>query len=305
MEKLLINDIPLSELGAVLAPDSYKSVLTWAKFKSIQSNDWAEYNFAEYDLSKPTLDRRTVTLNFHANGANGYKRLMGYLLQYVYSFYEFPELGVTLRMRVDTNSLNHLGKWQSFSVTFYDDAPYFQVSPSLSEMHLANTGYTLDGVDLSRYGIAILKDTIKTLMQKQGVKERLTISENSMDGAIYDGKAYPTEADVIFKSGTFTLKCLIRAQNLVSVVRNYYYLYNLLRQSGTRRIYAEKLDETIECFYNQCTVNNVHKELASGFAGIAADISFTIVKRKIVTVLGTDNIDKALITHDNKFLIGD
>lgn len=274
MEKLLINDIALSDLGAVLAPDSYKSVLTWAKFKSIESNDWAEYNFAEYDLSQPTLDKRSVTLNFHANGDDGYKRLIGYLLQYVYSFYEFPELGVTLRLRVDTSSLNHIGKWQSFSVTFYDDAPYFQVSPSLSEMHLADTGYTLDGVDLSRYGIAILKDTIKTLMQKQGVKERLTISENSMDGAIYDAGG-----DQMFKVGTFTLKCLLRAQNLVSAVRNYYYLYNLLRQSGTRRIYAEKIDETIECFYNQCTVNNVHKELASGFAGIAADISFTIVAR--------------------------
>lgn len=300
MDKLLINDIPLSELGAVLAPDSYKSVLTWSKFKSLQSNDWAEYNFVEYDLSKPTLDRRTVTLNFHANGESGYLRFINYLLQYVYSFFEFPELGVTLRLRVNNNSLSHLGKWQSFSITFADDAPYFQVSPSLSETHFPDTGYTLDGHDLSQYGCAILKDTLKSVMQKQAIKERLLINENSMDGAIYDAGG-----DQMFKDGTFTLKILLRAQNLTFAVRNYYYLYNLLRQSGARRIYVELLDETILCFYNQCTVSEVHKKLSSGMAGIAFDLTFTIIKRNISTVLGSDDLTKALVTESNKYLIGE
>lgn len=300
MEKLLINDIPLSDLGAVLAPDSYKSVLTWSKFKTLQSNDWAEYNFVEYDLSQPTLDKRTVTLNFHANGEEGYLRFFNYLHQYVYSFFEFPELGVTLRLRVDNNNLSHLGKWQSFSITFADDAPYFQVSPTLSNVHLADTGYKLDGHDLSLYGCAILKDTLKSVMQKQGIKERLLVNENSQNGALYD-----EGGDKMFKGGTFTLKILLRAQNLTFAVRNYYYLYNLLRQSGTRRIYVETLDETIGCFYDQCSVSAVHNRLSSGMAGIAFDLTFNITKRNMVTVLSNDELTKALTTENDKYLIGE
>ena len=166
MEKLIINDIPLSELGAILAPDSYKSVLMWSKFKSLQSNDWAEYNYTEYDLTSPKLDKRSVTLNFHANGANGYNRFMEYLLQYVYSYYEFPDLGVTLRMRIDTNSLKSIdGKWQSFSINFFDDEPYRQQSAVVRFQNFRDTGYELDNVDLAKYGISILKGSYQSFVQ--------------------------------------------------------------------------------------------------------------------------------------------
>lgn len=276
MEKLLINDIPLRELGCVLAPDSYKSVLTWAKFKSLRSNDWAEYNFAEYDLSKPTLDKRTVTLNFHANGGDGYSRFMEYLMQYVYSFFEFPELGVTLKLRIDTNSLKSIGqKWQSFSITFFDDTPFTKVSPTLSTMNLPDTGYKLDGNDLSLFGIAVLQDSLKSICQIPALKERLVINENSMNGAIYDGEAYPTtDYGLRLKSSSFTLKLLLRAENLIDAVSNYYYLYNILRQSNSRVIYVTQLNKSFHCFYQQCSVSAVHKQLGSGLSGIAFDLTF-------------------------------
>lgn len=273
MEKLLINDIPLSELGAVLAPDSYKSVLTCTKFKSLQSNDWAEYNYTEYDLSSPTLDKRTVTLNFHANGADGYSRFMEYLLQYVYSYYEFPELGVTLRMRIDTNSLKNIdGKWQSFSINFFDDEPFTQSNAVVRFQDFADTGYTLDGTDLAVYGISILKGTLQTIVQKPQLKERLTISENSMDGAIYD-----QGGEIRFKQQTITLKCLLRAETLAIARANYYYLFELLKQSGKRRLVVTEKNLALDCFYNSGTCNAVHKKMSSGFAGIAFDLTLNIV----------------------------
>jgi hypothetical protein len=300
-EKLLINDIELSELGAVLAPDSYKSVLTWAKFKSIRSNDWAEYNYAEYDLEKPTLDKRTVTLNFHAKGEVGYRQFINYLMQYVYSYYSFPELGITLRMRVDNNSIKSIGyKWQSFSITFFDDEPYRQQSAVVQYQDFAPIGYTLDGKDLSVYGIQILKGTLQSVTQKAQVKERLTINENSMNGVIYD-----INGDTKLKQQTFTLKCLLRAQNLTQTVANYYYLYELLRQAGTRRIHIKKLNENIDCFYNSSTVQAVHSQLASGLAGITFDIVFQVEKRGFFTVLGNDSLTTAITNEDNDYLIGE
>ena len=271
MEKLLINDIPLSDLGAVLAPDSYKSVLTWSKFKSLQSNDWAEYNYVEYDLAQPTLDKRTVTLNFHANGADGYSRFMEYLMQYVYSYYEFPELGVTLRMRMDTNSLKSIdGKWQSFSINFFDDEPYRQQSSVVRLQNFRDTDYELDNVDLAQYGISILKGSYQSFVQIPQLKERLTISENSMDGAIYDHGS-----DIKFKQSSFTLKCLLRAETLQYAVANYYYIYELLRQSGARKIMYKNL--RCNCFYNSCNITAVHSKMSSGNAGIAFDVTFNVV----------------------------
>lgn len=317
MEKLYINDIPLSELGCVLAPDSYKSALQWAKFKSIRSNDWAEHNYLEYDLEKPTLDKRTVTLNFHANGSDGYRWFMEYLMQYVYSYYYFPELSLTLRMRIDQNSLKSIdGKWQSFSINFIDDEPHRQQPLTVSFQDFPETGYALDGIDLATYGISILKGTLQTIVKKPNIKERLLINENSADGTIYDGNA-----EYRYKPNTFTLKCLLRAENLTSAVANYYHIYELLRQSGTRRIQAQSPAlyllgeedgrevwvrmpaENIDCWYNQCTVNAVHKQLSSGFAGIAFDMSFNIVSRAVVTVLGTDDETTAL-TSDTSLLVG-
>lgn len=271
MEKLIINDIPLPELGAILAPDSYKSVLMWSKFKSLQSNDWAEYNYTEYDLTSPKLDKRSVTLNFHANGANGYNRFMEYLLQYVYSYYEFPELGVTLRMRIDTNSLKSIdGKWQSFSINFFDDEPYRQQSAVVRFQNFRDTGYELDNVDLAKYGISILKGSYQSFVQIPQLKERLTISENSMDGAIYDHGS-----DIKFKQRSFTLKCLLRAETLQYAVANYYYIYELLRQSGARKIMYKNL--RCNCFYNSCNVTAVHSKMSSGNAGIAFDVTFNVV----------------------------
>lgn len=300
-DKLIINNIPLRELGCVLAPDSYKSALQWSKIKSIASNDWAEYNYAEYDLSRITLDKRSVTLNFHATGKDGYRQFLNYLMQYVYSYYSFPELGITLRMRVDNNSIKSIGdKWQSFSITFFDDEPYRQQSSVFQMQEFAPTGYTLDGKDLSIYGIQILRGTLQSVTQKAQVKERLTINENSMNGVIYD-----INGDTKLKQQTFTLKCLLRAQNLTQTVANYYYLYELLRQTGTRRIHIKKLNENIDCFYNSSTVQAVHSQLASGLAGIAFDIVFQVEKRGFFTVLGNDSLTTAITNEDNDYLIGE
>lgn len=304
MEQLFINDIPLSELGAVLAPDSYKSALTWAKFKAIKSTEWAEWNYADYDLSRPTMDKRNVTLNFHCITQVGYANFINYLLQYVYSFYEFPELGITLKLRIENNSLKSLSKkWDSFSLTFVDDEPYMQVSPSLSEIPLPDTGYELDDMDLSKVGISVLKDTLKSLVQKTGIKERLLINENSMNGAIYDGAAYPTiDFGQRYKTGSFTLKCLLRAQNLVAAVRNYYYLLNLLKQPEKRRLHITQLQGYLDCYYQSNNVIGVHKKLSSGYAGIAFDLTFTIVDKFVADVLSTDNESHALISEDNEYL---
>lgn len=304
MELLLINDIPLSAFGAVLAPDSYKSALTWPKFKSIETNDWAEYNYAEPDLSNPKLDKRNVTLNFHCLSEFGYTALLNYLLQYVFSFYNFPELDITLKMRIDTNSLKNIGKWDSFSITFVDCEPYMQVSPSLSAISLPKTGYELDELDLSAVGISILDGTMKSVIQKMGIKERLTINERSFNGAIYDGEAYPN-VDGLQKSkvGTFVLKCLLRAQNLAAAVKNYYYLFNLLRQPKKRRLHITQLQGFIDCYYNSNTVSAVHKILSSGYAGIVFDLQFTIVDKFIAEVLSDDDATKALISDDSRYYL--
>ena len=94
---IYIDGIPLSDLGVVLAPDSYRSVLQFPSLKSVKTNDWAEYDYIEPDLDSPTLDKRTVTLNFHANGIDGYERFIAYLERKSLFTWNFAELGVVCR----------------------------------------------------------------------------------------------------------------------------------------------------------------------------------------------------------------
>lgn len=281
---IYIDGIPLSDLGVVLAPDSYKSVLQFPSLKSVKTNDWAEYDYIEPDLDSPTLDKRTVTLNFHANGIDGYERFIAYLERKSLFTWNFAELGVSLPLRIESNGLKHTSrKWQSFSVSFVDDAPYHPDGSVIVSKHYGGGGFLMDGVPLDYYGVFVLDGTLEKIRQIGKVKERLTVSENSRDGAVYDyGGALKTASNDI------QIKCLIRAANMPTLTNNYYALLNRLKSPRLRRIFVTATSEVIECYYKSATCEDVHLHLASGAAGIAFTLTMTVVNKGVMRVLGND-----------------
>lgn len=295
---IYIDGIPLSDLGVVLAPDSYKSVLQFPSLKSVKTNDWAEYDYIEPDLDSPALDKRTVTLNFHANGIDGYERFIAYLERKSLFTWNFAELGVILPLRIESNGLKHTSrKWQSFSVSFVDDAPYHPDGSVIVSKHYGGDGFLMDGVPLDYYGVFVLDGTLDKIRQIGKVKDRLTVSENSRNGAVYDyGGALKTASNDI------QIKCLIRAANMPTLINNYYALLNRLKSPNLRRIFVSSTLEVIECYYKSATCEDVHLHLASGAAGIAFTLTMTVVSKGVMRVLGDDADDYYLTDGSGKFL---
>lgn len=295
---IYIDGVSLADLGVVLAPDSYKSVLQWASLKSVQSNDWAEHDYIEPDLITPCLDKRNVTLNFHANGLEGYERFLDHIREKAVFTWNFADLGVTLPLRVQSNSLKSVGKkWQSFSVAFVDDAPYTGRNAVSPFPQLGNNILMLDAYNLNYFGITVLDGTMLSLRQTGKVKERLTVSANNIDGAKYD-----TEGDVMTASNDITIKCLLRAPTMQTAVSNYFALLNYIRRAGLRRIVVNANFKTYDCYYKSQTCDNVTAKLASGMAGIAFSMTFSVVDKLMLNVLVDDAAEYALTDTQGVFL---
>lgn len=298
-ERVYINGIPLSDFGVVLGKDSYKSLLQWSPLKAVKTNDWAEYDYIELDLDNPTLDKRTVTLNFHAQGVEGYETFMEYLQNHSYNSFSFPELGITLNLRVDGNTLQTVNrKWQSFNIAFIDDLPYSPNTEVTDCSYYGGSGYVVDSTKLSTYGVYILKDTLKSIRAVGKVKQRLLINENSQNGAVYDYTGQVNTA-----SSDFQVKCLIRALNAKTCVRNYYALLRFLTKRGLRKITVQSTLEVLGCYYKSATCENVHLQLASGAAGIAFTITFTLTDKGVLRVLSDDDSRVILSGDGNNYLI--
>lgn len=297
-EFVTVDNISLSDLGVVLGKDSFKSLLQWSALKSVKTNDWAEYDGIEADLSNPTLDKRNVTLNFHAQGIDGYERFLQYLTRHSESYWTFYDLGVALALRVDANSLQHVSKkWQSFSVTFVDDLPYHPVRAVTDSTALGGGGFIIDDYPFDFFGVHILDGTLEKLRQVGKVKERLTVAENSRDGAVYD-----TGGAVMTASNEISIKCLIRAVNMETCVNNYYALLNYIKRPNLRRIVVKSTLEILDCYYKSATCENVHLKLASGAAGIAFTIVFTVVGKGLLKIIGNDGANEYLTDEQGVFL---
>lgn len=296
---ITIDGTPLQDLGVVLAPDSYKSVLQFPSLKSVQTNDWAEHDYIEPDLHNPTLAKRTVTLNFHANGLDGYERFLAHLETKANFTWNFADLGVLIVLRVESNSLKSTSrKWQSFSLTFYDDEPYAPNSLLVPQWNLGGGGITLDDEALAKFGAYVLDGTIDKIRQQGKVKQRLTIDENSADGAVYDGGG-----TIQIASNEISVKCLIRAASMPVCVANYFTLLNRLCAPDLRCMFVASLSEMIDCYYKSATCENVHLELNSGNAGIAFTFTMTVVNRQKVTFISDDEAEEVLTTDGGVALV--
>lgn len=301
MEKASINGIPLSSFGITLLNDSYKSLIEYPRMKSVNSNDWAEYNGIEPDLENPTLDVRSVTLNFYAKGEYAYNEFMEYLLKYVCNEFYFAEINRYYKLRLDTTKLNEFRLTaQKFALTFIDYWPTYDTerqTHQTSYLHITNrSGFVVDGADMSDFGISVLEGTMTALMETPKTKDRLTINQNSINGAWYDCNTGPK-----LKSQDVTLKLLIRSADLKSVSADYYDFLNMLTRPGIRRLFLSDTMDEFPFHYVSCSVDNVHEKLNSGCAGIAFNVTICIIERdsKIKRYL-VDDTGEMFITDDSQ-----
>ena len=114
-------------------------------------------------------------------------------------------------------------------ITLANDTPLQGYTYAASNATLPLSGFTIDGTDLSKYGIYILEETQNSLLPTYEVKEHLTTASNTLAGVQYAQHANT------FKERTLTLHCYI-SQPLASFWQLYEALLYQLTQQGERTI---------------------------------------------------------------------
>ncbi|MDR1197526.1 MAG: hypothetical protein LBK94_00740 [Prevotellaceae bacterium] len=241
-----------STYGIFVANGGYNKLVAYPPLKGVETNDWHEEDGIEADLSSPKLDAKEFTINFSYNGSESMiSHFFRVLSDKAYHTFEFVEMGKTYQLRlVSQNNLSIIRDLRVFGLNFADDFPlndYIYQDPQSSIF--PNSGYKIDDVDLSEYGVAVLQNTVASVLSTPAVKQNLLINTNSMRGAIYDN------AVVTYKEKDVKINCLMRANSLEEFWRNYNALIYNLTKPNERQITIAQLDNAVyNCYYKQSEV---------------------------------------------------
>lgn len=251
-DKLLIDGRDAyEEYGVFVSQYDYKQLIQFASFKSLDSTDWGDTNGLEVDLTAPKLDARTLQIQFYIVNKRFAEDLFYDLSNGAYHSFEFKELGKTYTLRMTQNgsfsSCVRLGKLQ---LTFADDFPVMpsETHYALGETEVRQSGFQIDGVDVSQFGAYVLKDTEAEIRKAAAVKDNLKVSSGSVSGVLYDGSV------VNFKEKDVTLKCLIDAPSVTEFWKRYNAFFTALVQPEKRVFFYPALESEYDCYYSKMQV---------------------------------------------------
>lgn len=232
--------------------DGWNEAIAYPPLKAVEFNDWQEVDGIEADLSAPKLDTKELTLNFAYAGSLG--RLVGFVdMLSDGSYHEFNCVHIRrqfkLRMTQMPN-LDHASLLGFVSIKFSNDFPllgYSYKEPSSSVMR--KDDYLIDGAPFTDYGCRILQGSLSEVIKAPAVKQNLLRNIVTQPGAIYDG------AVVTFKSKDVKLNCLMRANTLDELWRNYdALLFDLIRPEE-RMLEVSDLGQSFPCFYKSASIS--------------------------------------------------
>lgn len=242
-----------ADYGVYVTSGSYESLLSFPPLKSIDSNDWPEEDGVEADLTEPKLNTREFALKFAANNKAGADDFFDIISDEAYHTFNFTEVGRTYKLRlVSQKNLSIVRNAKLFDLQFANDFPFdenYEYGAPQSTAPVTGE-YELDGMDLSLYGITVLKGSLAELLKSPAVKKNLLTDIKNRHGAIYDGEY------VFFQSKDVKLTCLMRAGTMDEFWRNYSaFLYDLSRP-GERMFYVDSERQEYPCYYKSMSTVN-------------------------------------------------
>ena len=241
---MTIDQINISDFTALMLND-YTSVVSYPSLKNVESNDWAEYDGLEVDLSVPKLDKKTLELSFLLTDKSKYSDLVAYLLAQNYRTWFFPEINKAFKLRViEYSGYQEFLKKAEIKIKLSDDFPLWNYTYSPVVINQDMNNWFLDGVDFSKYGIAVLKGSEELHAEKE-VKPVLEITNSLLNGV----KTF--EQPLKKKSRKATIKCFLKCE--LSNFWNVYYgfLHNWIKKDARELSTGTK---TYQCYYESSKV---------------------------------------------------
>lgn len=243
--------------GVYVVSGGWNELIAYPPLKSVDYNDWHEEDGIEADLSNPKLDTKEASLKIAYNGS--YRLFVDFIaLLSDRAYHEFNCAFIgrryTLRMTQVPN-LDHAQALGFATIKLSNDSPlkdYRYKAPSSRIMRTED--YLIDGLPFTDYGCRILQGSLSEVMKTSAVKQNLLRNIASQSGAIYD------DAAVTFKSKDVKLNCLMRAETLDELWRNYDALLFDLIRPDERLLEVSELGRQFPCFYKSASVSEFYPE---------------------------------------------
>lgn len=240
-----------SEYGVFITDGGYGGLLKFSPLKNIEENSWAEEDGVEVDLSNPTLDTRELSISFAAHGEMRMENFFKLLSDKAYHIFDFREIKREYKLRLVSQPDLRLAKQlKVFSLQFANDFPLYssEAKAPLSDI-FPTTGYELDGVDLSTYGIYVLQGSDAEVQKSSAIKKALLQNLGGKHGATYD------DSSMFFEPKDVTIQCLMRANLLEEFWQNYDALLHKLIEPGIHNLYVESTEYEYDCYYKSSSVS--------------------------------------------------
>lgn len=256
--RLYIDGIDVyATFGVYVCDGGWDGLVAMPPLKDVDGEDWPEEDGVEADLDAPVLDYREASVTFAVRGFGSfYFDFLNLLSDGAYHEFDCASIGrkYTLRM-VSHTSLDYARMLGKVTVKFADDFPLDGYVYEEPESGLAaDYGYTLDGRPFTAYGVRILQGTLAEVLKPAKVKENLSVDLGSLSGLVYDGE------NVLYSSKDVKLYCLMRADTLGGLWRNYdALLYDLIRPDE-RVLRVNSIGQEFPFYYKSCSVSEFEPE---------------------------------------------
>lgn len=252
--RLYIDEVDVyTKYGVYVTSGGWNELIAWAGLKSVTTNDWQEVDGVEADLDDPQLDTHEVSVSFACGGSNA--RLFDFvamLSDKAYHEFNCAYIGRRFKLRLVSNpNMDYAKRLGIIKLKLADDFPFldYEYQEPVTSLSVKKD-YAIDDVYLSAYGIRVLKGTLSEVVKYPDVKKNMLRNISTQAGAIYDG-----EGAVTYKSKDVKLTCLLRADTLEELWRDYLaLLYNLV-QPGERMLYVAEFEQEFPCYYKSCSVS--------------------------------------------------
>lgn len=244
-----------TEYGVYVVKGGWNELIAYPPLKSVESNDWQEMDGIEADLSAPMLDTREIQLKIAFAGLDSrFFTLMELLSDESYHVFECAYIKRTYRLRlVSQPNIAAAKVIGTATLKFADDFPLSDYTYKKPASNVAAyDDYTFDSVNFTTYGVRVLKGTLDEVMKTPTVKTNLLRNISTQAGALYDGK------NVSYKSKDVKINCLMRADTLEELWRNYdALLYDLIRPNE-RKLWVDELGQEFLFYYKSCQVTEFY-----------------------------------------------
>lgn len=243
--------------GVYVVSGGWNEVLSYPPLKTPDANDWQEEDGIEADLTSPQLNTKEVSIRFAYSGHfSRFLTFIDVLSDGAYHDFNCSSIGrrFTLRMTQMPN-LDMAHTLGFITIKFCNDFPlkdYTYKAPESGMMRADD--YLIDGLPFTDYGCRVLQGSLAEVIKTPAVKQNLLRNIASEPGAIYDGHR------VTFKIKDVKLNCLMRADSLDELWRNYDALLFDLIRPDERLLEVSELEHIFPCYYKSASVTDFYPE---------------------------------------------